>query len=92
MNCQLAFTTTHSELCSGGQDISSAEEEATKRDVQAKAARKAEEKAGSDAAKSAKQLVGIAEELAAKEAEFKVGQHGNIQFGAVSIAGCRLLI
>ena len=66
--------TPHSRSCAL-QYIAAAEAEGTRRGVQATAARKAAEKARADAAKAERQLAAVAEELTAKEGEFKVISH-----------------
>ena len=63
------------------QDMAAAEEEATRRGVQATSARKAAEKALADAAKAERQLTGVAEDLKAREAEFKV-RNGTVAGGS----------
>lgn len=60
------------------QGITEAEDEATRKGVQAKTARKAAEKAVADEAKASTQLAGVVEDIAAKEAEMKVGAHAHV--------------
>ena len=77
--CSSTWLTTPFPLClpsqsllAGLQGVADAEEEATRRGVQAAAARKAVHKALADAAQADKQITGLAEELEAKQAEFSV--------------------
>lgn len=56
------------------QSIAAAEAEATRKDVQALAAKKAADKARSDAARAERQLEMVASELTAKETEFKANR------------------